>query len=109
MEAAHGGLFTGEWMPEAVARLMTYLRSEGVPVFEASAIGSGALTVRFEPTLGQTGTAEGLLLAWPEICRVEHQYAGVIVAYGFDRVATSSKSRGRARHRRLRPTWGRRP
>lgn len=82
MEAEHGNLFVGEWIPEAVARLMVHLRRHGVPVFEVSGAGELAVAVRFEPNLGQTAMVESLLLDWPGVSRVEHVRAGLTLAHG---------------------------
>jgi hypothetical protein len=82
MEAEHGNLFVGEWIPENVARLMVHIRHHGVTVFEVSGAGELAVAVRFEPNLGQTVMVETLLLAWPGVSRVEHVRAGLTLAHG---------------------------
>jgi hypothetical protein len=72
----------GSWSTEGVARLVVYLRRQGVPVHQASVARNGLLSVMFEPHLAQAEILEGLLLAWPGIVAVERAGACVIHAYG---------------------------
>jgi hypothetical protein len=104
METGQGRLFTGVWIPEEVARLMVHLRQHGVPVFEASAAGEGALCVRFEPNLGQTGMLDSLLTAWPGVGRVEHVRAGLVLAHGL--VPKDERRPGRRRFAAVRSRRG---